>query len=623
MGLNPTLGSLLFFFGSFLTCSGSFRENCSDYQLQFEKVFTVPGDVVMLNSTLVSPDVFDFSSVPYTITWYDSNSTTELRNKTGRTLVWGHMLWFLNVTMEDAGEYVTIVRTPTDCYRQVTQMVVERPLAGQCGRPQKAPQILTNEATDSVSCPLKEYITTLDRHSIASSITWYRGCDVIEDGADRYSYWNRVKLKIDGVNPTDNGFFTCVLSFSLGGINRSVSETIDAWVKEDYSLEPQLNEPAGEVIKASAGSRFTKNCLVFVPCVGPPRVDLYWRARDNFIMSRNPSDRVYTSEHRSWHQESPVKGVWLEKTLIITELGQEHLHSNYSCLVYSNYGSQMGYFTLLPKDPSVLVPIGTLMASVMLLFISTVAFYYVFRIDIVLWFRRAFPIVYGNTDLDGKLYDAYVVYPQPGTAGFRQEVETFAIHTLSQVLEKSYGYRLFIAGRDCVPGHAVADTVDESICASRRVLLLYDASTFTANSISSNNNLSSSKSEESLVGGVKTDGRQQLECVLAMHQALMEGSLKVVLVELEEITAAQLALLPESVSHLRKKQGAVCLWKSRRTGHSWRTCTRTLDDKKVKRDSEVPLSVSSSSRFWKEMRYHMPVRGKRAMSPEKTTLLHL
>lgn len=85
-------------------------ENCTNYRLQFERVFTVPGDGAMLNSTLVSPDVFDFTAVPYNITWYDSKTGREISDQAGRILVRGETLWFLNITLDDNGEYETIVR---------------------------------------------------------------------------------------------------------------------------------------------------------------------------------------------------------------------------------------------------------------------------------------------------------------------------------------------------------------------------------------------------------------------------------------------------------------------------------------------------------------------------------
>lgn len=65
-------------------------------------------------------------------------------------------------------------RTPSQCYRQATKLVVHQPVAGECGRPMKAFQMLTNGVTDTLSCPLKEYIKKLDSYNITSSIKWYR-----------------------------------------------------------------------------------------------------------------------------------------------------------------------------------------------------------------------------------------------------------------------------------------------------------------------------------------------------------------------------------------------------------------------------------------------------------------
>ncbi|GLD65801.1 interleukin-1 receptor type 1-like isoform X1 [Lates japonicus] len=616
MGLTSALGSVLFVLGLSGICTGFVQENCTNYKLQFERIYSVPGDITMLNSTLVSPDVFNFTTVPYNITWYDSKTGQEMSNQTSRILVKEETLWFLNVTLDDNGEYVTIVRTPFRCYRQATELIVDS-LTGECGRPRKVDQILMNGVADTLSCPLKDYISKLDSYNISSSIKWYKGCEHIVDGTGRYSYRDMTTLTIQRVEPQNNGSYTCTLTFTLGGITGSVSETIDARIREVYSLVPQVREPASEIIKAEIGSSFSKRCLVFVPGVGKPFVSILWIARDKFIRNTQPSDRVYTSQTSFNIQDVPDKGAWLDRLLIISELREEDFYINYTCRAYSSRGHPEGYFTLLPADPNIILPIGSVLGGVTVLFIIGVVIYYLFKVDIVLWFRRVFPVLYTNKDLDGKLYDAYVAYPQPCAVGFSKEVETFALHTLPQVLEKACGYKLFIAGRDCLPGHAVVDSVEENIQASRRLLLVYTASTFTSkrhtSSTSSNNNNNLSKNSnnnensESKTGdsssGMSFDGsdevyqdtRQQLECMAAMHRALVEGSLKVVLVELEEITPAQLALFPESVRHLRKKQGAVCWWKYLRT----------------------------RQRFWKEMRYYMPVKGKRVIYPEKTALLNL
>ncbi|XP_042283254.1 interleukin-1 receptor type 1-like isoform X2 [Thunnus maccoyii] len=644
MGLSSKLESLLFFLGLYGICSGFLQENCTNYKLQFERVFSVPGEVAMLNSTLVSPDVFNFTSVPYNITWYESKTGRELSNQPGQILVRGETLWLFKVTQDDDGEYITIVRTPTQCYRQTTRLEVNQPDAGKCVRPHKADQMLTNGVNSNLFCPLKDKIKKLDSYNITSSIKWYKDCNLIVDGKDNITYWDKTKLMIKGVMPHHNGSYTCILTFTLGGVTGSVSETIDAWVKEDYCLVPEVQEPANEIIKAEMGSSFKRRCLVFVPGGGWPMIDIFWLVRNEFVFSTDPSDHFYTSETRMWSQDSPRKGVWLERMLMFSKLTEKDFNINYTCRAYSDRGNPVGYFTLLPAEPDLILPMGLVFGGVTVLFITSVIVYYLFKVDIVLWFRRAFPIFYTNTDLDGKLYDAYVAYPQNCLDGFNEQVETFALHTLPQVLEKACGYKLFIAGRDCLPGQAIVDSVDNNIQASRRLLLLYNASTFTGkshtSSVSSYNNNNISKNSDGINNnesktsdnnsmsfdgsdGVYSDMRQQLECVAAMHRALLDASLKVVLVELEKVTPAQLALFPESVRHLRKKQGAVCWWKNQRTRQRWKTCMRREDEEKGGQDAELSPSLSPSSRFWKKMKYHMPVRGKRVVYPEKTALLNL
>ena len=97
---------------------------------------------------------------------------------------------------------------------------------------------------------------------------------------------------------------------------------------------------------------------------------------------------------------------------------------------------------------------------------------------------------------------------------------------------------------------------------------------------------------------------------------------QVVLVELEEINPDQWALFTESIRHLRKKQGAVCWWKNQKRSQRGRKCLRhQVDGEKGEQEKQILPSLSPSFRFWKEIRYHMPVRGKRAVNAEKTALL--
>ncbi|XP_041662411.1 interleukin-1 receptor-like 2 [Cheilinus undulatus] len=629
MRLCPTLTSLLVLLGLYGICTGFVQENCINYIHRYDRVYSVPGDVAMLNSDLLSRSVFDFTSVLYNFTWYNSKTNQEIKNESSRILILNETLWFLKTTLDDKGKYMAILRTPSQCFIQTFNLDVDQQVSGECWRPKKAHQTLSGGVNGILSCPLRDYIDKLHSYNITSSLTWLRGCDPIKDWTRRNDSTAAIQLYINEAGLENNHFYTCTLTFTLGGVTGSISETIKTEVTVETYGVPQVQEPSGETIKAQIGSSFRKQCLVFVPSVGNTSVTVIWFVNKMPIPTNKPTQRIYTTDKRNRSQDVPVKGIFFERVLIISELKEEDFHLNYTCHVFSDRGSPQGYFTLLPADPNILLPIGLVFGGAMVLFIASVIICYVFKVDIVLWFRRAFPGLYANTDLDSKLYDAYVAYPQPCDTGFSEEIERFAIHTLPKVLENSCGYQLFIAGRDCLPGEAIVDSVEESLKASRCVLLLYTASTFISKKHTGNDNKISKSSNSYEKSGIKTkdesssgiydgekefypDAKQQFTCAVAMHKALMEGSLKVILVELEEISPDELALLPESVRQLRKEQGAVRLWKNQKKKQRSGTCMwNREDEEKGEWDTQLSPALSPSSRFWKEMRYHMPVKSKK------------
>lgn len=51
---------------------------------------------------------------------------------------------------------------------------------------------------------------------------------------------------------------------------------------------------------------------------------------------------------------------------------------------------------LFCADPNLMLPVGLVLGGVNVLSIFTVILYYLFKVDIVLWFRRTFPVLYAN-----------------------------------------------------------------------------------------------------------------------------------------------------------------------------------------------------------------------------------
>ncbi|XP_010878383.2 interleukin-1 receptor type 1-like [Esox lucius] len=603
------LSHMWFNFFSIFCLTGSSRavgEFCKDYGEEFERVFSVPGESAMLNSTLRAPNVFNYTIVPHNISWYNSKTWRELTREKGKIVVRGTTLWIFNIEMEDAGYYVCIIRTPYGCFKQSNLLIVNQTIPDKCGRPYTTEQVLTNKANDKLSCPLTQHIRIVDNYTIQ----WYKECELITNAGNplwgRFKTYNE-KLLVDDVRPEDSGFYTCIMTFNLEGHRGRISDTIEGTVKMSFSLVPSVVEPLNNIIKADLGSPLRKRCRVFVPGVGKHRVSVFWAAEDKFISEKISEDNF--QEPKS--ERKAENGVWLERVLNFPVVKEEHFYLNYTCQVSSDRAFVSAFFTLLPTDANHLLPLWILLTGLLML-TGSAFIYRPFKIDIVLMFRRMFPFLYTNTDSDGKVYDAYVTYPSLFGGEVSGEAEMFALHMLPQFLEGKCGYKLFILGRDSLPGQAIVDAVEESIQASRRLILVYSGTTFCSRGHSDKDS--------------PVEAWQSFERQTAMHRTLLEGSLQVILVELEEITPTQLAFFPESVLHLRRRQGAICWWKSSRVrrnrGLKCGGC-REMNEGEDRRGELASASVfspslSSSSRFWKELRYYMPVRGKRMSCPERT-----
>ncbi|XP_046903442.1 interleukin-1 receptor type 2-like isoform X1 [Hypomesus transpacificus] len=382
---------------SLISSSSAAGEGCKEYGLQSKRSFSVVGEAAMLNCTLVAPEVFDFWNVSYNIHWY-SEDTLELGQDTERTLVRGTTLWFLNASLQDTGTYLCVVRTPTQCFSQTNSLIINQ-TNSHCDRPDKYIQYLTNLVNDKLVCPLKNMKRELGD---SYSFKWYKvrpkDCQPIETD-DKFMYRDgNQSLTVKRVEPKDRGLYTCTVTFDLGGIHTSMSATINCGVKEEYVLQPRLVVPINESVKAELGSNFSKECRVFVPCVGEHWVGVYWLASgaDDYIPS-DSTRRVFHQIQPDQRQVDGEKGVWLNHLLTFSEVKQEDFYVNYSCHVYSSHHFVEAQFTLLPADPNLMLPVGLLLGCLALNFTAAVVFYYLFKINIVLCFRGVCPFLYTET----------------------------------------------------------------------------------------------------------------------------------------------------------------------------------------------------------------------------------
>uniref|UniRef100_A0A8C2K063 Zmp:0000000936 n=1 Tax=Cyprinus carpio TaxID=7962 RepID=A0A8C2K063_CYPCA len=493
--------------------------------MHFHRAYSIPGEAAILECPLEMHYLFNTAETAYNITWYDERTGSEITELEQSIMLKKTQVWFYNVSMQQQGKYTCVVRTQSECYKQATELVVTEMTSENCERPQKGLQPINANVNDLLVCPLRKYLKSVD----SPSIQWYKNCELLQE--DEKFALNEDILHIRKVNFNDAGFYTCKITFRLAGVVREMAETIEC--------------EQTELVR--------KDCVVVVRGNGFPMVNVFWkvlRGSEEELISPNTSHRIH---------QIPTKCV------LNLAAFQLSTHSVLVSPVLLNLNLILhGNFFLL---------LCLLLGSVALLFVMGVLLCTIFKVELALWVRTVFPFLYKTTDGDGKQYDAYIAYPRV-LEGSSEKAEIFAMSTLPEVLEGQYGYKLFILGRDGLPGEAVVDVVQDALSRCRRLLLLYTAASLCS-----------------------PEAQEWAEQQTGLYQALVEDSMSIVLLELEEIR--QPLRLPHAVRLLKDKQGALQAWKRRKR---WAFSDGKSEDRVT--------SLQPSARFWREVRYHMPIRGK-------------
>ncbi|XP_042190628.1 interleukin-1 receptor accessory protein-like 1 [Callorhinchus milii] len=131
---------------------------------------------------------------------------------------------------------------------------------------------------------------------------------------------------------------------------------------------------------------------------------------------------------------------------------QEGDLGNYSCYVENGNGRRHGSILLQKRELMYTMELAGGLGAILLLLVCLVTVYKCYKVELMLFYRNHF----GTDELDGenKDYDAYLSYTKVDPDQWNQETteeERFALEILPDVLEKHYGYKLFIPDRDLIP----------------------------------------------------------------------------------------------------------------------------------------------------------------------------
>lgn len=492
------------------------------------------------------------------VTWSD-NLNQSLENSTG-IKIRGNALWFLPAESFHSGNYICLSRKGNETWETVFNISVEDESCPRMNRENVA------QSTPKVPCML-QHIFHLDSQA---QVTWLKNCSPIN---------KTITSKILPMNrsPDDVGLYTCFVNFTFEGQNYSAAQTTEIYsVPSDFVVtQPKVIYPIQETRTVILGESCNLTCKALIGKNGRDETFMYWL---HDMPSQSPTHDYIIEENNM---------EYMMCILHIQEIKAEHLNTNFTCYIQHPVGKDSGTVTLIPANQNQryfwIVP-----GLVFLLILAVVGFY-LFKVDLVLAYRDlcCFPVA---LHADGKSYDAYVSYLHGNELSLSSTM-SFALHSLPAVLEKRYGYKLFISGRDELPGEAVHDVVADRMNRSRRLIIVLTSHSFEPQTqkdikpllLHSESTMKPDPSMSQIWG--------TYEQRVGLYDALVKEGLKVILVQVED--KVDESSLPESLRYISRTKGIL----------RWRQDT----------------SDSANRKFWKHLRYRMP-RGQTKKSKQITEL---
>ncbi|NXS69113.1 IL1R1 protein, partial [Pandion haliaetus] len=528
-------------------------EKCEAYDVMLRQSLVPDGQPLAIKCSLEK----SLKSEDYNLTWYKvGNQTAVPRDKLSRIHQQKNLIWFLPAILEDSGDYECVVRNLTNLRKTCTKVTVFERIDGLCLNEKFAvEEVIFTSSSAKVVCPHLDYFRN-DKN--IQPVHWYKDCQLLE--GKRFAFSNR-DLIILNVTVHDQGNYTCETTYTYNGKQYNISRDIILTVEVSPPKKPpEISYPRNNSIEVELGSQVTVDCNT----TGADGYEVFWTGNgvyiDVFYMSR-----IFASpyEEETSYDGRPMHSV----KLIISEVNSEDYEQPFVCQASNAFGQVASYIMLKHRVPGIKRWLTGGLVSLLILTFITSIIYKIFKIDLVLWYRNSVCAFASKEEtfvfvLDGKIYDACVLYTKSSGGRSFCRLETFVHRILPDVLERQCGYNLFILGRDDLPGEAVVSVADETLKQSRRLMIIL-------------------ASETSSCCLLEDTSEQQL----AMYNALIRDGIQVILIEMDEIQ--DYTIMPESIRYIKQKHGAIP-WKG---DFSEKSC-------------------SANTRFWKNVRYQMPSKKK-------------
>ncbi|KAM4608700.1 interleukin-1 receptor-like 1 [Polymixia lowei] len=526
------------------------ESECSDPEPDFIKVSE--GEALRLEPGFVEGETFS----DHEFTWYRNDSEIHYLSSDEEERIHHHgpTLLFLPLSINDSGLYIVRWNSSSgECHTLSTHILV---LPAQCS------QLLYHnvsgfEANPAVPCP--DPVTHLCE-DVNGSLTWYRNSSLLlgEHGN---------VLRLTGATKADEATYTCMCTWSHNGTeyNSTASRKLERKEPSAY-LPPQIIAPINREHFTDQGSRTKLNCSAFCGKNVADGCKVYWLMDGEVVKEKEGYNETLIHVI-----EEPSKQSIFTAVLTIERVSAQDFHTKFQCVVIDSYNSVSNDLSLRPKASMTDDIIRA--ARVLLLCLLAAGTVKYFAIDLALLFRRFYRFR-GRRD-DGKVYDAYVVYQTQEDKALEDNLSHFLNSVLPSVLEHKCGFKLFIHGRDDLPGEDRLELVEMRMRLSRRLMvILTPGSALGSGSGSEVTDQHDISPQTPVVGGY--------DWQVGLHQVLVQTEMTVILIQMGDMGPQGFKHLPAGLQHLVRKSAPL----------RWR--------------QESQGATMWNSRFWKRVRYMMP-----------------
>ncbi|XP_008943754.1 PREDICTED: interleukin-1 receptor-like 1 [Merops nubicus] len=450
------------------------------------------------------------------VTWYHTatNRTIPAEEEGSRIFSFNQFLWFLPTSREDSGNYTCVIHFSNNRTKPFNMSVQVHPYKQGVCFPSQI-RYPNDTGRGKIVCP------TIDNYKNATIVQWYKDCKILQ--GQRY-FKGEKYIFINNPRKEDDGYYTCQFIYTHKGNVFNVSATRIFISKAKHSpLPPQILFPKDkDAIEVELGAALSMKCRARLGIKKQAIAVVTWDV-DNIPVKELNSSRFH---EKNYFFEGREQEYYREATLHISEIKKEDLQANFTCVALNEMHNTRATVTLKLKAPlglpNVLLVAGSLVLLVAIA--VSVILYQSFRIDIILLYREMFQ-PYSVKD-DGKIYDAYVIYPKCHTneANF---VEYFVYQVMPDILENKCGYKLCIYGRDIYPGEDTASAIEKRMQKSRRLIILLTHQLINCKELAYDQHI-------------------------ALYNALIQNDTKVILLEMETIGTYE--KLQESLRFIIKRQ---------------------------------------------------------------------